>query len=105
MAVHVDDMYRYEIGQLKRGNRLYKMSHLVADSTEELIEFCIKIGVDPKYIQFKGTHKEHFDITMSKRAEAIKAGAIPCSMSEMGYLIRNRRETGSLGNLKEIRNV
>lgn len=104
MTVYVDDMFRYPMGEYKRGNRTYKMSHMVADSTAELIAFCKLIDLDPKWIQLKGSYKEHFDITMTKREEAFKAGAIGCSMSEMGYLIRNRRETGSLGNLEEIRN-
>ena len=103
MTVYCDDMYRYPIGEFKRGNRLYKMSHLVAESTDELIAFVKSIGLDPKWIQLKGSYKEHFDITMTKRDAALVAGAIPCSMSEMGYLVRNRKETGSLGNLEEIR--
>ena len=33
MAVYVDDMYKYPLGQFGR----MKMSHMVADTTEELL--------------------------------------------------------------------
>lgn len=84
-----------------RPGRIYKMSHLIADSTEELLEMTNAIGVCPEWIQYAGTYKEHFDITKSKKALAIKAGAIPITTSQLGRLIRNRRLTGSLGTLKE----
>lgn len=104
MTVYVDNMYLYAMGEFNRGGRVYKMSHMVAESTEELITFVLSIGLNPKWIQLAGTYKEHFDITMTKRTLALSLGAVACSMSEMGYLIRQRRETGSLGNLEEIRN-
>lgn len=56
------------------------MSHLIADTTEELLEMVDKIGVERKWIQYKGTYHEHFDIAMWKRELAIKHGAIPISM-------------------------
>lgn len=72
MAVYVDDMYRYKIGEF----RGMKMSHLMADTHEELLEMVRKIGVDEKWIQHAEDKYEHFDICLSKRALAIKEGAI-----------------------------
>lgn len=53
-----------------------KMCHMVADSTEELLDMVDKIGVQRKWIQYAGTNKEHFDICLSKKKLALKAGAI-----------------------------
>jgi hypothetical protein len=76
MAVYVDDMYTIPLGEF----RGMKMSHLAADTTKELLQMVDKIKVQRKWIQHKGTKQEHFDICVSKRDLAIKAGAIPVSM-------------------------
>jgi len=76
MSVYVDDMYKYSIGEF--GNM--KMSHMAADSTEELLAMADRIGVARKWIQHPGTDREHFDIAMSKRALAVAAGAIETDM-------------------------
>lgn len=81
MAVYVDDMYKYPIGQFGR----MKMSHMVASTKGELLEMAKKIGVDWRWIQFpEDPHRIHFDIAMSKRRLAIKYGAI-----EVPYLKLN----------------
>ncbi|ABB11144.1 DUF4031 domain-containing protein [Burkholderia lata] len=94
MAVYVDDMYRHEIGKLGR----MKMSHLIADTTEELLAMVREIGVNPKWIQHPGTRDEHFDIAISKRAAAIAAGAIPVTFRQCGAMNKRRKVTGSLGS-------
>lgn len=76
MAVYVDDMYTISLGEFGR----MKMSHLMADSTEELLQMVDKIGVQRKWIQSAGQKTEHFDIAKGKRELAIKAGTIPVSM-------------------------
>ena len=77
MSVYVDDMYRYPVGRFGR----MKMSHLMADSTPELLAMADAIGVARKWLQHEGTgnYSEHFDIAMSKRALAIEQGAIEIS--------------------------
>ena len=45
-----------------------KMCHMIADSTNELLEMAGKIGVNAKWIQDKGTYNEHFDICQNKKA-------------------------------------
>lgn len=94
MSVYVDDMYRYPVGQFGR----MKMSHLIADTTDELLAMVREIGVNPKWIQHAGTRDEHFDIAISKRAAAIAAGAIPISYRQCGAMNKRRRVTGALGS-------
>lgn len=79
MACYVDDMYKSPMGEFAR----MKMSHLVADTTAELLAMIDEIGVDRKWIQHAGTDKEHFDIALGKRRLAIEAGAIPVTMKEL----------------------
>jgi hypothetical protein len=84
MAVYVDDM-QASYGRMK-------MCHMMADSTEELLAMVDRIGVDRKWIQYPGTAKEHFDVAMSKRALAIKAGAREVSKRDLGMLIKRKRK-------------
>jgi len=66
------------------------MSHLVADTTEELLQIISIIGVNPKHIQHPGTPKEHFDICFSKRKLALVAGAIPIGFRQYAEFIQAR---------------
>lgn len=50
-----------------------------------------KIGLPRKWIQHAGTHREHFDICLSKRAAAIRNGAIPISQRQLAQKIIDRR--------------
>lgn len=84
MAVYVDTM-RAAFG-------LMKMCHMLADTTDELLAMADLIGVDQKWIQYKGTYREHFDIALSKRAMAVAAGAKEVSMTEMGGILRRKRD-------------
>lgn len=79
MAVYIDDMYKNPIGQFGR----MKMSHMAADTTKELLDMAVKIGVNVKWIQDAGKGGEHFDVAMIKRELAIKHGAIPLSMFKL----------------------
>lgn len=83
MAVYVDDM-QAAYGRMK-------MCHMAADTTEELLAMADQIGVARKWIQFPGTPKEHFDIALSKRALAVKAGAIEVTTMQLGRIRRAKR--------------
>ncbi|WP_299938633.1 DUF4031 domain-containing protein [uncultured Pelagimonas sp.] len=50
------------------------MCHMLADSMAELLAMADTIGVDRKW--FQPQSHPHFDICKSKRALAVKAGAI-----------------------------
>ncbi|KKX24326.1 DUF4031 domain-containing protein [Rhizobium sp. LC145] len=77
MTVYVDDM------KARFGSMI--MCHMWADSDEELLAMADRIGVQRKWIQGHpelsfGKHRNaswvHFDIAMSKRALAIRFGAV-----------------------------
>ena len=91
MTVYVDNMRRLAtIGSITG-----RWSHLIADTDDELHTFATAIGLPQHNAQFPGTWKSHYDLTDSKRAEAIAAGAV-----EIGYtsaqavaLLRHKRQT------------
>lgn len=70
MTVYVDDMFRHPIGQFGR----MKMSHMFADTDEELHAMADRIGIARRWHQNK--RWSHYDVSMSKRAAAIAAGAV-----------------------------
>lgn len=83
MSVYVDDM------QAPFGRMI--MCHMMADSREELLAMADKIGVARRWIQHPGRPTEHFDICQSKRARAIRAGAIPVTQRELCKIWTARR--------------
>jgi hypothetical protein len=84
--VYVDDM------NAPFGNMI--MCHLIADTTEELLQMVDKIGVQRKWIQDAGTPREHFDIALSKKKLAIQFGAIPIEYGTELALMLKRRDEG-----------
>lgn len=69
-----------------------KMCHMLADSTEELIAMAEAIGINRRHIQHAGTYREHFDVCLAKRQEAIKRGAIKVTFREVAKMLKRRRE-------------
>ncbi|AOJ09647.1 DUF4031 domain-containing protein [Burkholderia mayonis] len=98
MTVYVDDMYLYPIGQFRVGQRTMKMSHMIADTREELIDMARSIGLNTRHIQKPRTHGEHFDICLSYRERAVAAGAVPITLRQCSAMCVRRRETGVLGD-------
>lgn len=88
MPVYVDNFYETGAGNFGR----MKMSHMTADTTEELLAMVDKIGVQRKWIQHEGTLGEHFDIAKSKRDLAIKHGAQAINFREYAKMIEARCE-------------
>lgn len=82
--VIVDDM-KAQFGRMV-------MCHMLADTTEELLEMADKIGVDRKWLQRPGQLGEHFDICKSKRELAIAAGAKEVTMQGVMDLMRRKRK-------------
>lgn len=83
MSVYVDDMAA-KFGRMT-------MSHMIADSHDELIAMAKKIGVAEKWIQKRGEEFEHFDICQSKKNLAIEYGAVEVSQRDLVLKIRARR--------------
>lgn len=86
MSVYVDNM--------RAGYGRMVMCHMIADSTAELLGMADKIGVAYRWLQAAGTYKEHFDICLSKRAQAVKAGAVELSMVEFGRVMLSKSPRG-----------
>lgn len=84
MTVYVDDMHRLPMGSYGR----LKMSHMIADTSEELFAMADKIGVARKWLQYPGTSREHFDIAMSKRKLAVEHGAVEITVRETAAKLR-----------------
>lgn len=83
MAVYIDRMAA-PFGRMK-------MCHMLADSTAELLAMADCIGVARRWLQHGGEYREHFDICLSKRALALRAGAIEVSARDVGRMILARR--------------
>lgn len=68
------------------------MCHMVADTTEELFYMADRIGVRRKWVQDYGTHREHFDICLTKRAIAVRLGAKEITMRELAAFTQLRKQ-------------
>lgn len=91
MTAYVDDMLRPATVR-HRGSVLHATwSHLMADDTAELLAFAAVLGLKRAWIQKPATPLEHFDITATKRQQALDAGAVPIRYGESGYLTMAKR--------------
>jgi hypothetical protein len=86
-------MYLYPMGQYGR----MKMSHMIADTTDELLAMAATIGVQVKWLQKAGTHGEHFDIAQNKRELALKNGAVAITLRQCSSMCARRRAENVLG--------
>lgn len=80
--------------------RNMKMSHMIADTEDELQEFALKLKLKLSWWQAKGTAKSHFDVSISKRKEAISLGAVVIEREDLVRIINCKKE--SIKNEKEI---
>lgn len=87
-------MYKTGVGNFGR----MKMSHCIADTTEELLLMMDKIGVQRKWIQYPGTLNEHFDIGKAKRELAFKYGAKAITWRQYTQIIFNRCKKAGVHN-------
>lgn len=87
MTVYVDDMYRGTLGKFGR----MRMSHMFADTEEELHAMADKIGVARRWYQ-----GDHYDISMGKRDLALKNGAVGVTLRIAATMMSIRRRTGRL---------
>lgn len=78
MRVYVDDM-RAKVGRLV-------LCHMMADTEGELHAMADRIGVDRRWHQ-----GDHYDVCLSKRALAIRHGALEVTSRDLVALRRARR--------------
>lgn len=96
MPVYVDSM-KAKFGRMT-------MCHMIADTTDELNLMADAIGVARKWIQYPGTPKEHYDISMTKRADAVVLGAVEVTWRQTGAMVMARYlglEWGDLDTLEQ----
>lgn len=84
MTVYVDDM-RARLGRMI-------MCHMIADTEAELHAMAAKIGVKRQWFQ-----GDHYDISLFRRALAIRFGAVPITQRQCAAMVANRRCGGHLG--------
>jgi hypothetical protein len=77
------------------------MCHMIADTDEELHAMADRLGLARKWHQKPGTHHSHYDISIGYKSRAIKLGAIQIKRSELGAMLRHKREFGRLGTPQE----
>lgn len=87
--VYVDDMHKHAAGQFRR----MKMSHMIADTAEELHAMADRIGVARKWHQ-----GDHYDIALSKRALAVAAGAREITWRQCGAMAFFQRKGLPMGD-------
>lgn len=78
MAVYVDSM-RANYGRMV-------MCHMLADTEDELHAMAASIGVARRWYQ-----GDHYDISLGKRAAAVKLGAIEITWMQASYMIFARK--------------
>lgn len=88
MTVYVDDMrIPARVGRLAA-----RWSHLMADTDEELHAFAAQLGLRRSWAQYPGTWKSHYDVTDTKRRQAIQMGARPIEYgSQESIALRQRK--------------
>lgn len=74
------------------------LSHMIADTHDELIAMVQAIGVPMRHIQYEGTAREHFDVSKQMRNLALAHGAIAVSCKELVRMIQYRERNGRLWN-------
>ncbi len=87
MTVYVDDG-KHSL-RTRGGSRLV-MCHMIADTWQELLDMAERLELNPKWVQYPGTHKEHFDISQSKRRLALSFGAKAIPERELAEMVRRR---------------
>ncbi len=91
MTIYVDDWRQ----QARVGRLNARWSHLMAgpeDDLAELHELAQRIGLQRRWFQNKPWPRQHYDVTDSKRAQAIAAGAVPITWREAGRMIADARQ-------------
>lgn len=89
MTVYVDDMHATE----PNSRWPYKAScHMMADTSLELDDMAESLGLRPRAKQHPFEPNEHYDLTTSKRREAIRLGAVPIPWRKMVELVRRKKE-------------
>lgn len=99
MTVYVDDV-RYTFGRMV-------MCHMWADTIDELLAMADAIGVARKWLQQPPkTSWVHFDIALTKKAEALQRGAmLTDKYGPVEFLAKLRGDEGKLKQIAACREL
>lgn len=90
MALYVDDA-RNRYGRML-------MSHMMADTPEELEAARLALGIPPTAIHHPGSPDEHMDLSQAKRQQAIGSlSAVPVTQRFLVRMRQQRRRTEAAG--------
>lgn len=81
---------------VSRGGRMYHvLSDLVGKAgTDELQAFVAPCGMRPRWMQYPGTYREHFDAPPDAAECLLRRGARLATNREVGVLLRAKRTAG-----------
>lgn len=83
MSVYVDserNTYRHMI-----------MCHMVADTLDELHDMAQRLGLKRQWFQVSRGGMPHYDVCQTKRAQAVKFGAVEVNRRQMVELMKKER--------------
>ncbi|MDN4648144.1 DUF4031 domain-containing protein [Curtobacterium sp. PsM8] len=93
MAVYADDMLTR--ADVPNGTAVVRgvWCRMFADTHEELERMARTIHLRPSWIKHPGDFQEHYDVTKTKRAEAVRAGAVelPIGAEWRDEMLRKRQ--------------
>lgn len=90
MTVYVDNMKAEFRGMI--------MSHMIADTDEELHQMAQSIGLKRSWWQPPTKGGSHYDVSQPKKQLAIKKGAIQITLRQLAAMNFRRKSIGELGD-------
>src|SRR3954453_21586244 len=93
VTVYVDEITDYtRVAMIKR-LRYTHWSHLTADTRDELHRFAKRLGLKRSWFQNATNYRWHYDVVPSKRALAIRLGAVEIDRYQLADLMATRRSS------------
>lgn len=94
MSVYVDEVRDWTFIAKARGLRHTHWCHLTADTEDELHTFAKRLGLRRSWFQKKSDrdYRWHYDIVPTKRAQAVRLGAVEVDRRFIGQLMIRRQE-------------
>jgi len=92
------------VDEMKAAFRGMIMCHMVSETDEELHAMADRLGLKRSWHQKAGTVHSHYDIAQSKRKLAVHYGAIEITRSQLGMILKRKREDLALKKAKAVEN-
>ncbi|OPC84972.1 hypothetical protein B4N89_11510 [Embleya scabrispora] len=96
MTVYVDEITDHTRAARLKGLRYTRWSHLTADTRDELHAFAARLGLKRSWFQNATNYRWHYDVVPSKRALAIRLGAVEIDRYRLAELMAERRFSEAL---------